>query len=270
VDPFQWALFQWALFQWDGAFGVPREDDKDASAAARGKPLRRLRATRLSPARLGLARVFALLRQAWWLAKPLLRNTLQILLALIIVFEEWGWQPLADWLGRQARWSPWAKLEYAIARLPPYAALLAFALPTLVLLPLKFLALALIGSGQLLLASLLFIAAKVVATALIARLFTVTQPALMQIGWFAWSYDTVMPWKEAVTDRVRGSWPWRLGRLWKERGRRLLAAQWRRLAPSRRSARALMLAGTAQLRRRLRIAVLWMREEIKRRLATTL
>src|SRR6476659_808604 len=83
----------------------------------------------------------------WRAARPILRGILQMLLALIIVFEEWGWQPLADLLGRQARWSPWAKLEYAIARLPPYAALLAFALPTLVLLPLKFLALALIGSG---------------------------------------------------------------------------------------------------------------------------
>ena len=87
-------------------------------------------------------------------------------MALIIVFEEWGWRPLADLLGRLARWRPWARIEYAIARLPPYAALLAFALPTLLLLPLKFVALFLIARGQLLLASVLFIAAKVVATAL--------------------------------------------------------------------------------------------------------
>ena len=62
-----------------------------------------------------------------------------------------------------------------------------FALPTLLLLPLKLLALLLIAKGQVILAGLLFVAAKVVATALIARLFMLTQPALMQIGWFAWA-----------------------------------------------------------------------------------
>ena len=39
-----------------------------------------------------------------------------------------------------------------------------------------------------------------VATALIARLFLLTQPALMQIGWFARGYDLVMPWKDALVD----------------------------------------------------------------------
>ena len=66
----------------------------------------------------------------WSVAKPILRSILQMLLALIIVFEEWGWQPLADLLGRLARWRPWAAVETAIARLPPYAALIVFALPT--------------------------------------------------------------------------------------------------------------------------------------------
>jgi hypothetical protein len=175
-------------------------------------------------------------------------TALEILLALIIVFEEWGWRPLADGIGRLARWQPWARLEFAIARLPPYAALAAFLLPTLLLLPLKFVALLLIANGRLVLASLLFVAAKIVATALIARLFALTQPALMQISWFAWGYDTAMPWKEAVTQRVRASWPWRLGRLWSERGRRLAAAQWRRLAPHARRLGALIAVAGSRLR----------------------
>ena len=86
-------------------------------------------------------------------------------------------------------------------------------LPSALLLPLKFLALFLIAKGQFLLAGLLFVAAKVVATALVARLFMLTRPALMQIAWFAWAYDTVMPWKEALTEHVRASWPWRVGRV---------------------------------------------------------
>ena len=66
----------------------------------------------------------------WRVASPVLRTVLQMLLALIIVFEEWGWQPLADLLGRLANWRPWAAVETAIARLPPYAALVVFVLPS--------------------------------------------------------------------------------------------------------------------------------------------
>jgi hypothetical protein len=128
------------------------------------------------------------LRTSWAAAKPVLRTTLQIVLGLLLVLEEWGWRPLADLLGRLARWRAWAQAEYAIARLPPYAALLAFALPSLLLLPLKFLAVFLIAKGQVILAALLFAAAKVVSTAFIARLFMLTQPALMQIARLAADY----------------------------------------------------------------------------------
>lgn len=39
-----------------------------------------------------------------------------------------------------------------------------------------------------------------------------TQPKLMQIGWFATLYNTVMPWKEALFERIRASWAWRYAR----------------------------------------------------------
>src|SRR5262245_39464914 len=206
------------LAPWAGLLEVLVGDDDGGSAPRppRGQAGRGQGA--LARLRYGLGRLGTTLRRtlrttlgptlgwAWRRTRPLLRAFLQLLLALIIVFEEWGWRPLADALGRLARWRPWAVVEAGIARLPPYAALVVFGLPTLVLLPLKFVALFLIANGQLVLASLLFIAAKLVATALIARLFHLTQPALMQIGWFAAIYDTVMPWKEALTERVRASW----------------------------------------------------------------
>jgi hypothetical protein len=168
----------------------------------------------------------------WQVARPILRWTAQIVLALLLLLEEWGWQPLADLLGRLARWRPWARAETAIARLPPYAALVAFALPTLLLLPLKFLAVLLIARGQLVLAGLLFAAAKVGATALVARLFMLTRPALMQIGWFAWGYERFIPWKDALEEYVRSSYVWRVGRVWKERAKRAAAAQWRLIRPA--------------------------------------
>jgi hypothetical protein len=198
----------------------------------------------------------SVLRAFWRLARPVLRWTAQIVLALLILLEEWGWQPLADLLGRLARWRPWARLETAIARLPPYAALVAFALPSALLLPLKFLALFLIAKGQLILAGLLFAAAKVGATALVARLFLLTRPALMQIGWFAWGYEAFIPWKNALEDYVRSSYVWRVGRIWKERAKRAVAAQWRLMRPAmlrlRETARAAGTRLADQLRRLVR------------------
>jgi hypothetical protein len=199
-------------------------------------------------------------REAWRLVRPVLRHALEFLLALIIVFEEWGWRPLADLLGRLARWRPWAAIEALIIRLPPYAALVVFVLPSTLLLPLKFAAIFLVARGQVLLAGLLFLAAKVVATALVARLFMLTQPALMQIGWFKWSYDTVMPWKEALVERVHASWAWRVGRVVKERLRRTTSAQLQRWQPTLRDIRAAIRASAAAARARGRQLVRELKE----------
>jgi hypothetical protein len=192
------------------------------------------------------------LRSALRLVALGLRGVLQILLALLIVLEEWGWRPLANALARLARWRPWAAVETTIARLPPYAALVAFALPSLVLLPLKFLALLLIGKGYYMSSVALFFAAKAVATALVARLFMLTQPALMSIGWFAWTYGRIMPWKEAMTEMVRSSYVWRTARAFKRKVQRVLAPYWLRLKPDLIAIRRQIGARVGEMLRRLR------------------
>jgi hypothetical protein len=168
---------------------------------------------------------------AVWLGR-LLIALLQVILALLILFEEWGWRPLAELVGRLGRWRPFADLETFVIRLPPYAALVVFALPTLLLLPLKFVALLLISGRHVVAAGILFVAAKLLATGLIARLFLLTQPALMRISWFAAAYDTLIPWKESLLSRVHASWLWRGGR----RARALIAmfleVQWLRWRPA--------------------------------------
>jgi hypothetical protein len=60
----------------------------------------------------------------------------------------------------------------------------------------------LVANGYFITAALLFIAAKIVSTALIARIFILVKPALMQIGWFAAAYDRFVPWKEANWTRT--------------------------------------------------------------------
>ena len=62
-----------------------------------------------------------------------------------------------------------ASLAIFLTSLPPYAALALFALPALALLPIKLLALWLIGQGRALLGALVILATKVIGTAIVAR-----------------------------------------------------------------------------------------------------
>jgi len=159
------------------------------------------------------------------------RRCLEFLLALILLFEEWGWRPLADFLGRLKRFPAWERIETGISDLPPYPALLFFGVPVVLLFPLKILALYLVASGKVVLAGALFVAAKVVGTATVARIFVLTHPKLMQIGWFARGYNWLMPWQEAVFDSIRATWAWRYGRLVKARVKGEAKRVWQRLRP---------------------------------------
>jgi hypothetical protein len=133
-------------------------------------------------------------------------------IAIVLLFEEWGWAPLAAWIARVAQWPLWARAEHWIAHLPPWGALLVLGLPTLALLPIKLLALYFLGIGQAVLGVTVLVTAKVVGTALLARLFQITQPALMQLAWFARWYPRWKAWKDALLNRIRASALWRTGR----------------------------------------------------------
>jgi hypothetical protein len=172
-----------------------------------------------------------LLRTAWAISRGPLIAALNIMAALIILFEEWGWRPLSELLGRLAKFAPVAATERLLARLPPYAALLALALPTSLLLPLKFVAVWLLANGHFATATLLFIGAKIASTALIARVFILTKPSLMQIGWFAQAFNWFVPWKDALYSQIRASWAWRYGRIVKLRAETEIRRAWNRLSP---------------------------------------
>lgn len=151
---------------------------------------------------------------------------LRLVLALLILFEEWGWEPLQRLVARLGAWPGLHWIESAIRRLPPYAALALFALPTLMLLPVKVVALWLIGQGQLAAGTVLIVTTKVAGTAIVARLFTLTRPALMRLAWFAAVYGRWTRWKAALLARVRASRPWRAVRVFRHRIRRRWQVWW--------------------------------------------
>lgn len=142
-----------------------------------------------------------------------LKHAFGVLVALVLLFEEWGWEPLQRWMARIARLPGVRHLEALITRLPPWAALTVLLLPSLLLVPTKIAALWLIAQGHGTLGLLAIVAAKVVGTAIVARLFALTQPTLMHLPWFAAFYARWVAWKDGVMARVRASWAWRMGRL---------------------------------------------------------
>lgn len=148
---------------------------------------------------------------------------LQWLLALVIVFEEWGWEPLQRVLARMGSWPGFRWIESAVRSAPPWLALLLFCVPGLVLLPVKLLALWLMGQGHALAGLAVIVTAKLVGTAIVARLFSLTQPALMRLGWFARWHGRWMQWKARLLAQLRASAPWRVARVLRRQVRRLFA-----------------------------------------------
>lgn len=148
------------------------------------------------------------------------------LVGLVLLFEEWGWEPLQRLAAWVFRLPLLRRIEAGIAALPPSAALTVLLLPTLLLLPVKLAALWLIGSGHALLGALSIVGAKVVGTALVARLFALTQPALLRLAWFARWFGRWTAWKDALIARVRASAIWRAARAFKRSARRHWA-RWR-------------------------------------------
>ena len=148
--------------------------------------------------------------------KPLttvFKRALGVLIALVVLFEEWGWEPLQRLMARIAQLPGLRQLEAWIARLPPWAALIVLVLPSLLLVPVKLGALWLIGVGQGPLGVTVIVVAKIVGTAVVARVFTLTRPALKRLLWFEAIYERWVAWKESVIIRVRASWAWRVGRV---------------------------------------------------------
>ena len=154
------------------------------------------------------------------LLKTTLRAILLAPVALLLLFEEWGWSPLARCFAKLANLAWWGKLERLIIRVPPWAALMAFGAPVLALVPVKLLALYWLGQGHMALGLTLVIAAKLTGTALAARLFQLTQPALMQLGWFRRWYPRWLVWKDGVIAQVKNARPWRLAQAIARRARR--------------------------------------------------
>lgn len=134
--------------------------------------------------------------------KRLLTPPFIVLAALLLWFWEWLWEPLEHFMVMLGRWPVLRLVETWIARAPRYVALACFIIPGAVLLPFKLIGLYFIGHGAAFLGICTFLAAKVVGTALVAHIFTLTKPQLMEIAWFARAYGAVVRFRTYVFDTL--------------------------------------------------------------------
>ena len=130
------------------------------------------------------------------------------LAALVLLLEEWCWDTGMRIAGTLARWPALAVLEARVRTLPPYGALCAFVLPGLLLFPIKLLALFAIARGHALSGIATIVLAKVGGAAVVARLYVLTLPTLLAVGWFARCHGRFMAFKARCLDYVRASHAW--------------------------------------------------------------
>ncbi len=153
-----------------------------------------------------------------------LRWIARVVLAALILFEEWGWEPLRRVFALIAKLPVIRQVEALLKRLPPRWAFVVLVLPSLLILPVKLLAVWLVAEGRVTLGVAVIVAAKLVGTALLAWLFQLIQPALMQLPWFARLYTRWTRWKAELLVWVRASAVWRGARAIKLRLKRLFRA----------------------------------------------
>jgi hypothetical protein len=137
-----------------------------------------------------------------------LRGLLLALAALVIFLEEWGWKPLTAWAARIAKWPPVQRLEARLTQASPKQALLLFLAPAVLLFPIKLLALWLIHQGKSVLGIGLIVLAKLLGTALVGRLFILTESKLVQFAWFAIALNWWRRTKQRVLLAVHCSHAW--------------------------------------------------------------
>lgn len=133
-----------------------------------------------------------------------------VLLAIVFLIEAWLWEhlkPVVAWLVSFIPWQRFkARITSAIEHLPPYATLLVFLVPVVLLFPLKLLGLWMLAHGFWLGAMGVLALAKMMSLGVTAFIFEITRPKLLQLGWFRWLYEhmlVLLEWAHGLVDPIK-------------------------------------------------------------------
>jgi hypothetical protein len=139
----------------------------------------------------------------------MLRRLLQplwILLAIIFLIEAWLWDHLEPIVARAVAAIPLRALKQWLAErvetLSPAMTLIVFAVPPILLFPLKLIGLWLLAHHHWMGAAALIVAAKFIGLGVTAFVFDVTRGKLLQMGWFEWLYRFVLSLRAKAAELV--------------------------------------------------------------------
>lgn len=143
-----------------------------------------------------------------------LKRALELLLvpvaAAIVFFEDVLLHYLGLAMAAIARWPPIARIEGWLAGLPPWAALIAFVAPSTLVLPVKLAAVWFAMQGKFVLATGAIVLGKVVATALVARLYKILRPTLLRLSWYLRTETWLFDFRDRVYGFVRALPAWQV------------------------------------------------------------
>lgn len=141
-------------------------------------------------------------------------------IAAAIFFVE---EILLRYLGRAmaalAKWPPVARIEAWLVRLPPWAALLAFVAPSTLVLPVKLAAVWFAFHHKYGLSAASVVVGKMLATALVARLYRILRPTLVTMPWFLRAETWLFYWRDWLYGFVRALPAWQKARAMAQRAR---------------------------------------------------
>jgi hypothetical protein len=135
---------------------------------------------------------------------------LWIALALLFLLEAWLWDHLEPIVERVVNLVPWGRFKVTLARLidrlPPWAVLFVFAIPFIVMTPLKFLELYFLATRNWFGAVSVIVLIKLLGLGLTAFIFEVTRAKLLEMAWFRRMYNWFLwarDWARAQTEPIR-------------------------------------------------------------------
>ena len=154
-----------------------------------------------------------------------------VLLAVVFLIEAWLWDHLEPVVEKIVAWIPLRQfkrwLSERIDALSPAMTLIVFAVPAVLLFPLKLFGLWLLAHEYWLAAVVTYVFAKFAGVGITAFIFDVTREKLLEMGWFRRLYEFILmirdraralvaPIKQRIREILRGDgdgWPARTLRL---------------------------------------------------------
>jgi len=134
-----------------------------------------------------------------------MKKILLIILATLLLIEEWIWDGL-NYLGHAIVAAlNWQRYEAWLIQCSPQQALVCFFMPVILIAPLNLLALKMLSMGLLLQGIGLEILIKLFATLVVSRIFSLTKSQLLYYRPLKWIYETtstILIWARTQVEKL--------------------------------------------------------------------